>query len=369
VVQFKDSKLTLSDEVAGQAGAVLIDGSQSLSIEDSEITSIGMNTIDAGVNGNDITMGSGAVTVKSSVINTTVLGTGEAGQITLVVTKSFSLADSWIGGAGDALGQVRPMDVATDGSWGAVAAVGGNVPLDASLGLVKGGNRFFSLASLSLFNGQQLSFANLGDSDQRVIARVTGGDTSDVSVLQGHRAGINPDIATGFAHRADSADDTPAGQVQAGGIDADIAAVAGQCCGAAAETHLAADNRQALAGFGRTGLAKRRTDDLHVAAFGGDEADRLGFGKRVGCCLQVHPAPAIELDRVAGKQRQLARLAELRVGANHEAAWVHQEQVGGIRPEINGTVQHRRLAAGHPRDHALVGVAKVRERKLLAVEQ
>ncbi|MCP4826203.1 MAG: hypothetical protein GY892_19130, partial [Shimia sp.] len=174
-VEIKNSKLTLSDEVAGQAGAVLIDGSQSLSIEDSEITSIGMNTIDAGVNGNDITMGSGAVTVKSSVINTTVLGTGEAGQIKLVVTKSFSLADSWIG---DALGQERPMDVATDGSWGAAAAVGGNVPLDASLGLAKGGNRFFSLASLSLFNGQQLSFANLGDSDQRVIARVTGGKSS-----------------------------------------------------------------------------------------------------------------------------------------------------------------------------------------------
>ena len=190
VVQFKDSKLTLSDEVAGQAGAVLIDGSQSLSIEDSEITSIGMNTIDAGVNGNDITMGSGAVTVKSSVINTTVLGTGEAGQIKLVVTKSFSLADSWIGGAGDALGQVRPMDVATDGSWGAAAAVGGNVPLDASLGLAKGGNRFFSLASLSLFNGQQLSFANLGDSDQRVIARVTGGESS---VLDGTiDLGANP---------------------------------------------------------------------------------------------------------------------------------------------------------------------------------
>ena len=178
VVQFKDSKLTLSDEVAGQPGAVSILGSQSLSIENSEISSVGMNTIDAGVNGNNITVGGGAVTIKSSVINTTVRGSGDAGQTKLAVTKSFSLGDSWIGGAGSTLGQVRPMNVATDGSWGETATVGGAVALDASLGLAKGENRFFSLASLSLFNGQQLSFANLGEASERVIARVTGGESS-----------------------------------------------------------------------------------------------------------------------------------------------------------------------------------------------
>ena len=178
VVQFKNSKLTLSDEVAGQAGAVTILGSQVLSVENAEISSIGMNTIDSEVNGNDITVGGGAVTIKSSVINTTVRGAGEAGQTKLAITKSFSLGDSWIGGAGTTLGQVRPMNVATDGSWGDAATVGGSVALDASLGLAKGDNWFFSLASLSLFNGQQLSFANLGEASERVFARVTGGESS-----------------------------------------------------------------------------------------------------------------------------------------------------------------------------------------------
>lgn len=137
-----------------------------------------MNTIDAAVNGNDITVGGGAVAINSSVINTTVRGTGEAGQTKLAITKSFSLGDSWIGGAGTTLGQVRPMNVAADGSWGAAATVGGSVALDASLGLAKGDNWFFSLASLSLFNGQQLSFANLGEASERVFARVTGGESS-----------------------------------------------------------------------------------------------------------------------------------------------------------------------------------------------
>ena len=178
VLQFKGSKLTLSDEVAGQAGLVSIVGSQSLSIENAEISSIGMNTIDSEVNGNDITVGGGAVTIQSSVINTTVRGAGEAGHTKLAVTKSFSLAESWIGGAGNTLGQARKMDVATDDSWGSAATVGGGVALDGSMGLVKGGNRFFSLASLSLFNGQQLSFANLGESHERVFARVTGGESS-----------------------------------------------------------------------------------------------------------------------------------------------------------------------------------------------
>ena len=86
VVQFKNSQLTLSDEVAGQPGAVSIFGTQSLSIENSEISSIGMNTIDAGVNGNDITVGGGAVAIKASVINTTVRGSGDAGQTKLAVT-------------------------------------------------------------------------------------------------------------------------------------------------------------------------------------------------------------------------------------------------------------------------------------------
>ncbi|MDP6795081.1 MAG: filamentous hemagglutinin N-terminal domain-containing protein [Verrucomicrobiota bacterium] len=178
VVQFKNSNLTLSDEVAGQPGSVTILGDQSLLVEGSEISSIGMNTIDAGVNGNDITVGGGAVEIKSSVINTTVRGAGEVGRTKLAVTKSFSLGDSWIGGAGSTLGQVQPMNVATDDSWGEATAVGGAVPLDGSLGLAKGENQFFSLASLSLFNGQQLSFANLGDDAQRVIARMTGGESS-----------------------------------------------------------------------------------------------------------------------------------------------------------------------------------------------
>ncbi len=178
VVEFKNSQLTVTDEIAGQSGEVSIIGAQSLLVDGSDISSIGMNTIDSGVNGNDVTVGGGAVIIRSSVINTTVRGGGEAGQTKLEVTKSFSLADSWIGGAGDTLGQVRPMDVATDGLWGAAAEVGGDVPLDVSLGMARGGNRFFSLATLSLFNGQQLSFANLDDSDQHVIARVTGGESS-----------------------------------------------------------------------------------------------------------------------------------------------------------------------------------------------
>ncbi len=190
VVQFQNSNLTLSDEVAGQPGSITILGSQSLLIEGSEISSVGMNTIDAGVNGNDITVGGGAVAIKSSVINTTVRGAGDAGQTELAVTKSFSIGDSWIGGAGSTLGEVQPMNVATDDSWGAAAVVGGAVALDGSLGLAKGENRYFSLASLSLFNGQQLLFANLGDSDQRVIARVTGGESS---VLDGTiDLGANP---------------------------------------------------------------------------------------------------------------------------------------------------------------------------------
>ncbi|MBT3615232.1 MAG: filamentous hemagglutinin N-terminal domain-containing protein [Verrucomicrobia bacterium] len=190
VVQFKNSTLTLSDEVAGQSGAVTILGSQSLLVEGSEISSVGMNTIDAGVNGNNITVGGGAVSIQSSVINTTVRGSGDAGQTKLSVTKSFSLGDSWIGGAGSTLGQVQPMNVVTDGSWGEAATVGGAVPLDGSLGLAKGENQFFSLASLALFNGQRLSFANFGDDAQRVIARVTGGESS---VLDGTiHLGANP---------------------------------------------------------------------------------------------------------------------------------------------------------------------------------
>ena len=70
------------------------------------------------------------------------------------------------------------MDVATDGSWGEATTVGGAVALDGSLGLAKGENQFFSLASLSLYNGQQLSFANLGETHERVFARVTGGESS-----------------------------------------------------------------------------------------------------------------------------------------------------------------------------------------------
>ncbi|MDB4712641.1 filamentous hemagglutinin N-terminal domain-containing protein [bacterium] len=190
VVQFKNSTLTLSDEVAGQAGSVTILGSQSLLVEGSEISSVGMNTIDAGVNGNDITVGGGAVSILSSVINTTVHGSGDAGQTKVSGTKSFSLGDSWIGGAGSTLGQVQPMNVVTDGSWGEAATVGGAVPLDGSLGLAKGENQFFSLASLALFNGQRLSFANFGDDAQRVIARVTGGESS---VLDGTiHLGANP---------------------------------------------------------------------------------------------------------------------------------------------------------------------------------
>ena len=65
-----------------------------------------------------------------------------------------------------------------DGSWGAAATVGGAVALEGSLGLAKGENQFFSLASLSLYNGQQLSFANLGETHERVFARVTGGESS-----------------------------------------------------------------------------------------------------------------------------------------------------------------------------------------------
>ena len=211
--------------------------------------------------------------------------------------------------------------------------------------------------------------AECAAANEHPAAVPAGSHGADVPVLQVNRTGIDPDGSTGLADGADSADDAPAGQGQAGGINADIAPVSGQRRAATAKTHIPPDNRQARPGACRTGLAKRCADDLHIATSPGDEANRLGSRQRVGGRLQVQFGSSVKLHGVAREQRQRTDLAELRVGANDEPAWVHQDQIGRLGPEMNGAVEHRRFAAGHPRDHAPGIVAEIRERQLLAVEQ
>ena len=54
VVEFRNNQLTMLDEVAGGAGNLSLRGANSVTILDSELNSIGMNTVDPAVNGNDI---------------------------------------------------------------------------------------------------------------------------------------------------------------------------------------------------------------------------------------------------------------------------------------------------------------------------
>ena len=86
VVEFRNNQLTMLDEVAGGAGNLSLRGANSVTIQDSELTSIGMNTVDPAVNGNDILIEGRSLMVKSSVINTTVRGGGDAGTTKINAT-------------------------------------------------------------------------------------------------------------------------------------------------------------------------------------------------------------------------------------------------------------------------------------------
>ena len=160
------------DEVGGDAGGIALRAEQSVTIQDSEVTSIGMNTIDPTVNGNDILVEGRSLLVKSSVINTTVRGVGTPGTTKINATGSALFNDRWIGGVDAPLGQVQKTDIALDDTLGDAAKITDGI-IDGSHGLAKGENIYFSLAKLDLRGGDRLAFGGLGDGHQRVLTRVT----------------------------------------------------------------------------------------------------------------------------------------------------------------------------------------------------
>ena len=185
------------DEVAGGAGNLSLRGANSVTIQDSELTSIGMNTVDPAVNGNDILIEGGSLMVKSSVVNTTVRGVGDAGITKINATGAMLLTDSWIGGVDAPLGQAQNTAIAIDDTLGDAANITGGV-IDSSYGLAKGENVYYSLAKLELRGGDRLAFGELGADQKRVLTRVTGGESSvldgtvDLGAKQGDLILMNP---------------------------------------------------------------------------------------------------------------------------------------------------------------------------------
>ena len=197
VVEFRNNQLTMLDEVAGGAGNLSLRGANSVTIQDSELTSIGMNTVDPAVNGNDILIEGRSLMVKSSVINTTVRGGGDAGTTKINATGAMLLTDSWIGGVDAPLGQAQNTAIAIDDTLGDAANITGGV-IDSSYGLGKGENVYYSLAKLELRGGDRLAFGELGADQKRVLTRVTGGESSvldgtvDLGAKQGDLILMNP---------------------------------------------------------------------------------------------------------------------------------------------------------------------------------
>ena len=177
MVVFRNNQVTMLDEVEGGTGRLSLMGEDSVTIQDSELTSIGMNTIDPAVNGNDILIEGGSLLVKSSVINTTVRGRGDLGTTKINATKSMSLTDSWIGGVGSQLAQLQKTSIVLDDTFGDAVKITDGV-IDSSLGLAKGENVFYSLAKLELRGGDHLAFGDLGADQKRVLTRVTGDESS-----------------------------------------------------------------------------------------------------------------------------------------------------------------------------------------------
>ncbi len=197
MVVFRNNQLTMLDEVSGGAGSLSLRGANSVTIQDSELTSIGMNTIDPAVNGNDILIEGRSLLVKSSVINTTVRGAGDPGTTRINATGSMLLTDSWVGGVDSPLGQAQKTSIALDDTLGDAAMITDGL-IDSSLGLAKGENVYYSLAKLELRGGDRLTFGDLGADQKRVLTRVTGGESSvldgavDLGARQGDLILMNP---------------------------------------------------------------------------------------------------------------------------------------------------------------------------------
>ena len=161
MVEFRNNQLTMLDEVAGGAGNLSLRGANSVTIQDSELTSIGMNTVDPAVNGNDILIEGRSLMVKSSVINTTVRGGGDAGTTKINATGAMLLTDSWIGGVDAPLGQAQKTAIAIDDTLGDAANITGGL-IDGSYGLAKGENIYYSLAEAEIARGRPLGFRRIG---------------------------------------------------------------------------------------------------------------------------------------------------------------------------------------------------------------
>ena len=111
MIVFLNSQITMLDEVGGDAGGIALRAEDSVTIQNSELTSIGMHTIDPAVNGNDILVEGSSLLVKSSVVNTTVRGVGTPGMTKINSSGSALFTDSWIGGVDSPLGQVQKTEI------------------------------------------------------------------------------------------------------------------------------------------------------------------------------------------------------------------------------------------------------------------
>ena len=94
-------------------------------------------------------------------------------------------------------------------------------------------------------------------------------------------------------------------------------------------------------------MAKRRADDVDCTGVTSDKSYRRRTGQRISRSLQIHAAATVELHRAPGEKRQRPHALKLSVRPDCKPAWVHQDQIALLGPEINRTIQHGRLAAGH----------------------
>ena len=174
-----NSHIGLLDGWMGDPSLLNIDFKNAISMENSEIRSVGWWNPD----GNVIKIRGDELIMNDSIIAGTVEGTGKAGPTRLYVPlDNVSLKDSYIGGLTRPLKSIPFEEIATDNSLGDEINLGNgeNLEIPASLGHVKGDNLYHSFRTLGLASGQTVEL-EIPRGIKNIFIRVTGGEISKLN--------------------------------------------------------------------------------------------------------------------------------------------------------------------------------------------
>ena len=178
-----NSLVNIFDERKGKSGSIGLEFSESINMDNSNVISIGSAYLTEDTNGNDISVKTGELNMKNSLITGYVEGNGEKGMTQMDVTGDITLESSFIGGLEAPLEIISFKDLLTDGTLGDMENLGnsGEVVISSSLGEVRGGNLFHSFSSLDLSSGQT-AVLEIPEGISNVFVRITGGE---VTILNG----------------------------------------------------------------------------------------------------------------------------------------------------------------------------------------